>query len=75
MSKLTKNKIIKLFEENLDEIMNQDKKMLADMPLMIKSKMSQISQNILEQWANEMIVEDNRDNTIITDEKKNNLSI
>ncbi|HOV14115.1 MAG TPA: hypothetical protein PK771_07520 [Spirochaetota bacterium] len=64
MGNVGKKEIMSLFENYLDEIMNEDRSKFSEMPQMIKSKIFDIGEKVLQNWSNEKIVNDINDNII-----------
>ncbi len=68
MNKLNKEKIMNMFENYFNDIMGKDRKNLFEMPQMIKSKVIDLGEKILQNWIDEKINNDNRENKITKSE-------
>lgn len=64
MNQKNKEEVMKMFEKHLDEIMSADKLKFFDMSKIIKDKVLNIGDRILEDWTTENIRNPDIGNTI-----------
>ena len=72
----SKKEMAELFEKYLDDIMSKDKSKFFEMSQIIKNKMFDLGDKMLENWSSDNILTEESNNEIIKDDnevKKNSI--